>query len=570
MLSHLNIKNFILLKDVSFPLHPTLNVFTGETGAGKSMLMDAIRFVLGKKVARLQQNKEKQGNEDIHVSAVFHAVPPFLADVLAENTITLEEDTLILRRHLTQQRSRAFINDTPVTLAFLQRVGEMLMDIHGQDDGLLHPRNHRSLLDAFCKQDLIDKVRHAYTLWKELRHTFMDEEKRLTQMSEDKPFLEKTLKALEEFDPQEKEESLLIEKRKTLFHHQKISDMLQKALMPLSHGGLINGLYGCEEALQEVVTHLEEAKPSLSAIKQSIVELQEASYTLEKLYQNLHHSPEALHQVDERLHSLRAWAKRLGCFGDEVFMRFKSIHHQLSTMDELAQSVEELRKKEQKAFHDYVEVSKQLSKERLLQATHLSKALTHELKGLHLNKATCHVSVLPLVPDQWTQYGQDHVVFLASMNGEEEGKHLHTCASGGERSRVMLALRSLMSHTFNIPILIFDEIDTGVGGAVATAMGKRMKELSKHMQVLSITHSPQVAVYGDGHYFLEKNNESKEEELETSSHVRLLEEKERLQEISRMLSGDKITPEAEAAARRLLLEYGPSHCVSEHIEPVVS
>lgn len=555
MLSSLHISNFILLKDISIDLCDSLNVFTGETGAGKSMLMDSIRFVLGKKVDRLSANikVEKSNNEIICVSALFKKPSESIKEILNEHGISIQGDEIILRRTVSKQKSKAFIQDIPVSLSFLKSIGNKLMDIHGQDDGVLNANNHIYLLDSFCNVDLLKNTSESFYNWRELKKEYEKEMKEFQSLIENKPFLEKTLNSLESLNLYENEEEELLENRKKLFNDQKTQRIIEKSIEPLKVNSVISSLQSCEESLLSLSKIKDESIKHLDSIRKAIAEVQDVSYSLEIMSSQTSNVSEELLELDERLHTLRSWSKRVGCFSNEIFSFYKNLSEKLSGMNEREIKLNELGKSVKDKFNLFLKFSEELNDERLNVAENLSENITKELKGLHLKKAICKIKVCKTNEEKWGKHGINEVSFLASMNGEDEFKEINVCASGGEKSRITLAIRSLMSNKLNIPILIFDEIDTGVGGAVATAMGKRMSNLSKHMQVLSITHSPQVAVYAKNHFLLKKTSKDNV----TYSEIKNLDLSKRKDEISRMLSGDKVTPEAEGAALRLLNEYSP-------------
>lgn len=550
MLQTLVIENVVLISRLEIDFSAGLCVLTGETGAGKSILLDALGLALGERAsASLVRPNQKQAV----VSAVFDVPQNHpVARLLLENDYAFSGE-LILRRIVTNDgKSKAYLNDHLVSVTFLKKLAKELIEIHGQFNQILQPTTHRHLLDHFAGyHDLLARVAESYKSYKNLRQQLEDAEKFIEEQKNQQEFLTAAVEEFENVDPQEHEENELIDKRNLLQNQEKIVAGARNS----AH--LIGGDKGILDLLGTTLNTLEKTAKlcpdaldeTLKALNRSHSDVLEAEATLNTFQDRVTSHEESLDSVEDRLYELRALARKHGCLIPELPSLYEKFRSELALLKGGSESLAALKKDLAEARAAYVLCADELHQQRLTKGKELARAVENELKPLKLQKATFRIEPQKVSESNWGAAGMDHVEFEVQTNPGLPFGGIAKIASGGERSRFMLALKVVLAHTAQASILVFDEIDSGVGGAVASAIGERMARLGHQQQVLAITHSPQVASYANRHFFVEKYED---EQKMTQTTVRILKGEQSLEEIARMLSGDQVSPEARAAASQLL------------------
>ncbi|MBM3468878.1 MAG: DNA repair protein RecN [Alphaproteobacteria bacterium] len=556
MLLSLTIKDLVLIDTLDVSVEPALSVLTGETGAGKSILLDALGLALG---MRGDASLVRQGAEQAIVSAEFFIKDNtqinqlLMEHGLAENPETLT--TLVFRRILsrtggTAGRSRAFINDQMVSVGLLRLIGDRLLEIHGQFDRLLDPTSYRLLLDEFVgEQDLRFSVRQTFHAWQKAKQQLQEAEESLAHLRQNEDFIRHQLDELKKLNPTVGEEETLLQERSGLAHVGKLNEALGESIGHLSTPSIETHLRAAAKSLQRVQDiGGGKINTALVALEKALTEVIEATAQIEDVGVQLANSPKRLQEIDERLYAIRAAARKHGVVGDALVELQEKIATQLSSLDHVTDQIEEYVKATATARAEYHQAATHLRQRRQDAAHHLEQTVMAELPALKLPHAQFNIHLGELPETQWGEFGLDRIDFMVAMNKGQNLCSLSKSASGGELARLMLALKVALASRSAIPTIIFDEIDTGVGGAVAAAIGERLAKLSKHVQVLAITHSPQVAACANHHYLVSK------EDLGTHmrTSIRALSQEERQDELARMLSGLEVTTEARAAAERLL------------------
>jgi DNA repair protein RecN (Recombination protein N) len=552
MLTALTIQNIVLIDSLTLEFRPGLSVLTGETGAGKSILLDSLGLVTGE---RADSGLVRAGAAGGVVTAEFD-VPeahPVHA-VLAEQGLADGGRDLRLRRQLgADGRSRAFVNDQPVGVALLSRIGGLLVEIHGQQGqlGLLNPANHRALLDAFGGLlPQLAGVQAAYRAWREAEDAVRAAHERLAKARADEDYLRHAAEELVSLDPRPGEEAELAESRTQMMHGEQIAGDLSESLAAVSGDG------GAEASLRVAIRRLERVADKaggrldavLDALNRGFSEIEEGSRALEAAAADLEFDPRLLERVEERLFALRAAARKHGCAVEDLPAIREALEQQLRALETGEQGLAGLERTLKVAAETYAAEAGALSAARSAAAAALDKALMAELPPLKLERASFRTAVTRLPRERWSSWGADEVQFEVSTNPGSPMGPLSRIASGGELSRFALALKVVLAQADSPTTLIFDEIDQGVGGAVAAAIGERLARLGDGAQVLVVTHSPQVAARGAAHLRVGKTVEGDV----TLTRVETLAPEERREEIARMLAGARITDEARAAATRLL------------------
>ena len=562
MLTGLWIRDVVLIERLDLVVGPGLTALTGETGAGKSILLDALGLATG---ARAESGLVRQGASQASAAAAFSLPPGHAVWSLLEARgleATPGED-LILRRVLSADgRSRAFVNDQPASVTALREIGALLVEVHGQHEtvGLLDSRTHRDLLDAFG--GCADGVRRTGETWKAWREAEAALEALTRDAAASAAEAEETSRILAELDqlaPEAGEEAALAETRAVLGAAEKaladisqagealdgLSARLAAALRALSQARS-RALQAGADAEGAAVQRLAAAESALDSLFSG---LQEAESSVEAAATAFAFRPDDLETAEERLFALRAAARKLGCAVEELPVRRQALAARLAQLESGDAEATAVRRAATLAQSAYLEAAGALSAARHLAADALSRAVEAELPPLKLERARFRVGLTPLAPDRSGPGGSDRVGFEVATNPGAPFGDLTTVASGGELARFALALKaSLAGRGGEPPLMIFDEVDQGVGGAVADAVGQRLKRLAAEGQVLVVTHSPQVAARADAHWRIAKAGDA--EGLRTG--VEILDPIAREEEIARMLAGAQVTDEARAAARALM------------------
>ena len=551
MLTRLSIRNVVLIEALELEFSGGLGVLTGETGAGKSILLDALGLVLGD---RAESALVRAGEERASVSACFEfsELPSPIRDVMEDADLAIEPgEPLILRRQVKADGgSKAFVNDQPVGAALLRELAGNLVELHGQHDdrGLVNPRGHRALLDRFAGSDLAG-VSAAWRSWRAAADALEAARSRIAQASDDRDLLLAHLAELTELAPQVGEEEQLAEARATMQKGERLSDDLAE-LQHLWAGSdsALASLRSAARRLDRIANEHPLLKEALDALDRAVIEAGEAEDRLARAAEALVHDPAALDRFETRLFDLRAMARKHSCIVDQLPERMLAMRAALDGIEHGEAELAGLEQAAAGAARDYRSRAEALSALRVQAARRLDKAVAAELAPLKLDAARFQTAITALPEERWGPQGINAVEFLISTNPGATFAPLNKIASGGELSRFILALKVALAEEGGAATIIFDEIDRGVGGAVASAIGERLARLASGGQLLAVTHSPQVAARGNVHYVIAKSSEG----TVTWTSVALLDGKGRQEEIARMLSGAEITAEARAQANRLL------------------
>ncbi|WP_374384082.1 DNA repair protein RecN [Dongia sp.] len=555
MLVGLTINNVVLIEKLELAFATGLTVLTGETGAGKSILLDALGLALG---ARAESSLVRSGASQASVIAEFHLPKGHAALALLDEQGIEQDENLILRRQLgSDGRSRAFVNDQPVSVGFLKTLGEHLIEIEGQFEthGLLDPATHRDLLDGFGghRRD-VEKVAEAHRAWRAADTALSDAQAVLDKARLDEDFLRHAVAELELAAPLADEETKLAMERQLLLSGAQVIEAVNAAHQDLAGDrGADRALIAAERRLQRLGDKLGEAlSGELAAISGSLeragVELRDAIAGIQNLQSSLDADPARLERVEERLHLLRDLARKHRVRADTLPDLLADLSARLQLIDGKSGDIAGLSAKAAETRKAYLAAAGILTQARQKAAKELDVAVAKELAPLKLEKARFVTRIEALPDSQLGEMGVDRIAFEVATNPGAEPGPIQRIASGGELARFMLALKVSLSRAQPVPTLVFDEVDAGIGGATAAAVGERLKRLADQLQVLVITHSPQVAALGAQHWRVEK----KATKGITSTNVATLTNEARREEIARMLSGATISDEARAAADKLL------------------
>jgi DNA repair protein RecN (Recombination protein N) len=551
MLTALSIRDVVLIEALDLEFGAGLGVLTGETGAGKSILLDALGLALG---TRADSGLVRQGAGQAVVTASFEAPArdSGVANLMAQNGLELEPGEPLLIRRIVKSDggSRAFVNDQPASAGLLRELAPHLVEIHGQHDdrGLLNPRGHRALLDAFGRLDS-GPVAVAHRAWREAEDALAVARAEQDAAERDREWLEHAVAELRALAPEEGEEERLAERRATMQRGEKIAGELQAVaeLLEGSEGGL-SRLRQAARILERIAEDHEALAEALAAIDRAITEGSEAQDRVDAAGEALAFDPAALEADEARLFELRGLARKHRIQPDGLPALLNELGARLERVESGGAGIAALALALEEAHRAYREAAHALSAARSAAAARLDVAVEAELKPLKLDAARFRTMVEPLDEGQWSPQGMDRVEFEVSTNPGAPFAPLIKIASGGELSRFILALKVALAEEGGARTLIFDEIDRGVGGAVASAIGERLARLAGDAQVLVVTHSPQVAARGSRHLLIAKRHDG----IVTRTGVTPLDAEQRREEIARMLSGAEITPEARAQAERLL------------------
>ena len=548
MLTRLSIRNVVLIAALDLDFSGGLGVLTGETGAGKSILLDALGLVLGD---RADSALVRAGEDSASVTAVFELAGG-APGLLGEAGVEIEPgEPLIVRRQLKADGgSKAFVNDQPVGVALLRDLAAHLVELHGQHDdrGLVNPRGHRALLDRYAGAEA-SGVEAAWRSWRALRDALEAARARLTQASEDRDLLLAHLAELTALAPEAGEEEELAAARATMQKGERLSgDLAELQHLWAGSDSALAGLRSAARRLDRIATEHPLLAEALESLDRAVIEAGEAEDKLARAAEALSHDPAALDRFETRLFDLRAAARKHHCTADQLPVRMLEMRAALDAIEGGEAEIAALEAQVAQSGADYRVRAGALSARRGAAALRLDQAVAAELAPLKLDAARFRTALTRLPEERWGPHGMDALEFLISTNPGADFAPLGKIASGGELSRFILALKVALAEEGGAATIIFDEIDRGVGGAVASAIGERLARLASAGQLLAVTHSPQVAARGDVHYVIAKSSKG----TVTRTSVALLDAAGRQEEIARMLSGAEITAEARAQADRLL------------------
>ncbi len=544
MLASLSIQNVVLIDRLNIDFRGGLCALTGETGAGKSILLDALGLALG---ARSESGLVRKGAEQAQVSAEFHVPKNHPSITILKNADLEGGQELILRRSVSADgRSRAFINDQPVSIGLLKQIGETLVEIHGQFEtqGLLNPATHGELLDEYAGID--SKLAVLWVAWKAENEKFETLKIDAEKSRSEETYLRHAVEDLDALAPKASEESELSALRARLMNREQALEALGTAYDVLNSEN--DPVRKASSTLVRVAGKMAGAADQIIiALDRASAEMQEASALIQSLSADLQEGGHDLESIDDRLHELKSQARKHNCAVDDLAAMREKLAAKLNLIEHADEALEEQMRKVEKARKAYAAQAEKDSATRALAAVKLDKLVAKELPPLKLDKAKFVTKIETLPEKDWGPGGIDRVRFLVATNPGAEPGALNKIASGGEMARFMLALKVVMAEVGAAGTLIFDEADAGIGGAVADAVGERLARLAGKRQVLVVTHAPQVAARAGDHYIVAKAGTS-----DVKTNVIHIDQKQRREEIARMLSGANVTDEARRAADKLL------------------
>ncbi|MCG7347882.1 DNA repair protein RecN [Sphingomonas sp. ACRSK] len=551
MLTALSIRDVVLIEALDLEFGAGLGVLTGETGAGKSILLDALGLALG---ARGDTGLVRDGATQAVVTASFDAPSAGtpLAAIVEENGLELEPgEPLIVRRLVKRDGgSRGFVNDQPASVALLREMGQHLVEVHGQHDdrGLLNPRGHRALLDAFARIDAREAAA-AYRKWRDAEAALGEAQAEIETAQRDREWLEHAVAELDALAPEPGEEEALADRRRLMQRAEKASDDLRavETLLEGSGGGL-SQLRQAARVLERLGDDHPALAEALAAVDRAVIEGAVAEDRLREARAALAFDPRAQEEDEARLFELRGVARKHRVRPDELADLADELRGRLRRLESGEEGIAALVAEVATARGAYDAAAEALTERRTAAAGALGRAVAGELAPLKLEAARFRTVVALLGSEQWSAAGKDRVEFEIATNPGTPFAPLIKIASGGELSRFILALKVALAEEGGAGTMVFDEIDRGVGGAVASAIGDRLARLAERTQVLVVTHSPQVAARGRRHLLIAKRSDG----VVTRTGVTPLDPAERREEIARMLSGAEITDEARAQAARLI------------------
>lgn len=546
MLLSLSIRNVVLIETLDLSFNQGFCILTGETGAGKSILLDALCLVLGQ---RGEQSLIRKNADQASVFAEFTHIEAFNSFFEQQSIPT--NDVISLRRVLQNNgRSKAFINDEPVSVQVLKTLGDQLLNIHGQHDHLFEISKQRELLDQSIDLNIKNAVASTFIDLQNVKLDLENFETSLAKAHSQRAFMKMQLEDLNKLRPQENEESLLLEKRESIVAFAKIADTVATCL---------KGLTFPKDLAAEIAIHqqtltrsnsiqLKELEEAANGLDKAYIEVKEVQQLLQDLLVKHQEHAQQLQIYDQRYSEIHTISKKYGIAGDDLYPLWNDLKKQECGMDDPEYEKNKLQKQILEKKKLYLDAAKVLSKKRLQASKILEESVRAELPELFLPHAVFQISLHPLPEGQWGQAGDEQVVFEVCMNPGQPFSALHKTASGGEMARLMLALKVVTSTQKNTSTQIFDEIDQGVSGAVALAIGKRLRRLGECGQVIAITHSAQVASKAHHHFVVQKEQGHNT----TNTSVLVLDESNRVNEIARMLSGQEVNEIACKAAIELM------------------
>jgi len=551
MLTHIFIRNFAIIDELDLDLKNGMTTLTGETGAGKSILLDAIGLILGD---RADSNNVKHGAEKAEISASFDINDlTELKQWLSDNDLE-DDDECIIRRIVSKDgRSKAYINGCAATLQQIRSAGEMLIDIHGQHEhqSLMRRDIQRRLLDDYsADNELLNQVRSAYDTWYSAENKFNDLQSKASDRNERVTLLKYQVEELEQLDPQENEYDQLVIEHSQLANVDKHIATSAKASELLYDSE--NSLYSLISQQINEISALESDNQDLSAIIELLNDAQtqvsEAASVSKQYLDKLEYNPERLHEIDQRLNQIHDQARKHHVEPDQLFEIFERLSEEYNQLNHADESLALLTAEKDKFKQAYLKLAKKLSASRKKSAKQLSDKITEAMQTLNMTGGVFEITVTQSEPLKCAAEGFDSIDYLVSANPGQPAKLLGKVASGGELARISLAIQMITAHQGHIPTLIFDEVDSGVGGATAEIVGQHLRTIGNQCQVLCVTHLPQVAA--QAHQHLQVNKVTSKSSTVTS--ITVLDDVQKQSEIARMLGGVDITQQTLDHAQEMI------------------
>ncbi len=556
MLKSLFIQNIVLIDKINIDFDGSFCVLTGETGSGKSIILGALGLAIGyRSNIRLLKKNQSQAS----VIAIFDITNNINCQKFLEENDLLDPDdpnNVILKRILKENASsKAFINDTPISNNLLSQIGKLLVEIHGQNDqsSLLNSNFHRQIIDDYAKNEqILSKIAINYDQLKSVRLSIGKLYQNQEKNREEKEYLEHVIVELERSAIEIGEEDILVDKKNILQNKEKISELINDLSLEITNAN--SNLFIAQKKLSRKMEMLDSfiAEENLvqeldQNIEESIIKSDLAKENINEISKIINQDNESLEEIEERLFLIRGLARKLNKKPDELPKYLAEIRISVENLGNIKVDLDNLELEERRLSIEFLDIAKNLQEKRKLAAKKLSATIEGELKDLQMNSVEFLVNFEELSEDKYNKFGIDKVKFLAKINKNVDFDEISKIASGGELSRFMLAIKKSLMEVKSIPTIIFDEIDSGVGGLVAARIGKKMSDLGQKSQIIAITHHAQVAAKSDFHLMISKDDSA----TESKTLVRTLNDRESENEIARMLSGEEVTNEAIEAARKL-------------------
>jgi DNA repair protein RecN (Recombination protein N) len=552
MLTHISIHNFAIVDHLELELNSNMTVLTGKTGAGKSILLDALGLALGDR-ADSSVIRTDSDRADINVTFDITNIPE--ASVwLKEREIDNGEECLIRRTINKDGRSKGFINGQPFPIQSLKELGEMLVDLHGQHthQSLLRKDVQRDTLDAFgVDAKLLSQLKASHKKWHGKKQELDTLLQLQTERSSKLELLRYQVEELDTLNLQENEIAELDQEHQRLAHAGKLLEASSSVLFTLydnEEGSLINLLQKTVKELDELQSIDENLKPIHTYLANANIQLEEGIHELRHYQSTLEVDPQQLDVVEQRMATIHQLARKHHCQPQQLVALHKILTKELLELENADIRVEHLSSEIDKAAADYTRLAKKVSAARLKAAKSLAKQVSENMQGLGMQGGKFEVQLTPRANDDINQHGMETVSFIVSANPGQPCQALNKVASGGELSRISLAIQVITAATHGIPTLIFDEVDVGIGGGTAEIVGHMLRELGEQRQVLCVTHQPQVAVLG--HYHLHVSKQTSKQAVDTN--IATLTTEQRIKEIARMLGGIDITKQTLSHAKEML------------------
>ena len=557
MLKHLTINNYVLIETLDIDLQPGFSVMTGETGAGKSIILGALGLLMG---VRADSGSIMPGAAKCTVEGIFDIEGYGMQSLFEENELDYEPSECILRREVAATgKSRAFVNDSPVSVSVLRQIAIRLLDIHSQHSNLLleNPAFQLGVVDTIAGHtDLLNQYRDCYARIVQVRRQLKEMEESLAKRQSDEDYLRYQLEQLDEFKPQPGEDEELRQLQSELSHAEDIKIALS-GIDALLNGddesgvGAIDTLRRSCQTMQQIARVYPAIEDYRERLESVVIEVRDIAGDISSRAEDVEYNPARLGQVTDRLDNLFSLEQKhhVGS-SEELIALAEDIRTQLASLTDSEDNIQALRQQIEADTEQAKKLAEKLSAGRKKAAKTVEKLVAESLVAMDMPAGVFCVNIEKA--EELLPAGMDVVTFLFSANNSIAPRPLADVASGGEMSRVMLALKALTSKQTHLPTIIFDEIDTGVSGKVASSMAQIMAQMASEagQQVLAITHLPQIAAKGDNHYFVYKNDDG----IRTLSHIRQLDEEQRITEIANMLSGNQVTEAAKENARQLISE----------------
>lgn len=549
MLKSLHISNYALISELHIDFESGFSVITGETGAGKSIIMGALSLLLGQ---RADSRSIKEGEQKCVIEALFDVNAYGLESFFADNELDYDAANCLVRRELTVAgKSRAFVNDTPVSLAQLRELATRLIDIHSQHENLLLSNDGYQLnvVDVIARNaEQLSAYRDRYVAWRNLQQERVQLQQLADRQSADVDYMRYQYRQLEEAALKEGEQEELEQEQETLSHAEEIKLGLQRAVQLLSdEDRVLSLLKESFSAVSQVSAYVGEGSEWAERLHAAYIELKDIADELQSREERLEVDPARLEWVDGRLSELYTLCKKYRVEGVDGLIALRDeLDAKLQRIDSFDDELAALERKLALAEKDLSEAADELTRSRVAATDSIERYLVDQLSRLGMPNIRFKVDVQAAAG--YTEYGRDEVQFLFSANKNKSLMPVAQTASGGEIARVMLAVKSLVAHRAGLPTIVFDEVDTGVSGEIAHRMGEIMQQMGEDMQVITITHLPQIAARGTRHYKVYKDESGEQ----AQTFIRRLTPEERVAEIAKMLSGEQVTEAALRQAEQLL------------------